>query len=77
MLGVNMWGYLNDKNMEVLTRKEKIYKKKYIKPLISVFIIELENCIAVGSATVVTTDNTGDVYESWEGEVVRDEVSSW
>ncbi len=63
--------------MKLRTAKDKNYKRKYIKPRISLFIIELENCIAVGSATVVTTDAAGDVYESWEGEIVRDEVSSW
>lgn len=55
---------------------QDIEKKDYIPPFIEVTIVEMEQGIAAGSATVVTTNNN-EIKDEWETDPVRDDSMDW
>lgn len=64
--------------MAEINKSEKTTKKKvYVSPKIEMVSIEHEYSIAVGSATVFPTDDSFKVYQSWDGEELKDEKFSW
>lgn len=52
-------------------------KKTYTSPTLEVQIIEFEQCIAVGSATVIPVDSSTAVQDEWETELNDTRTINW
>ncbi|HFK5571636.1 TPA: hypothetical protein ACG0AO_003465 [Elizabethkingia meningoseptica] len=44
----------------------EIQKKEYVAPQFELNVVKMEEGIATGSAKVVPTNTSGEVYEQWD-----------
>lgn len=49
----------------------------YVKPIITITYICLENCLANGSARVISPNEEGYIMEEWDVEQNRNENFDW
>jgi hypothetical protein len=66
----------NTKTTSEVNPKE-CQKKEYSPPTITITIIEMENCLAAGSATVQTSNSTPTVENETYGDVTGGTTSDW
>ncbi len=64
------------RNENIKKMNSKI-RRAYVAPTLNIFIVELENSIAAGSAQVVVQSPTQDVDHLWESNVADDRELYW
>jgi len=52
-------------------------KTPYVKPIVTVTIIEIEYALAAGSATVLADDGNFQMFEDWEEEQDVSRTIDW
>ena len=52
-------------------------RRTYVAPTLNIFIVELENSIAAGSAQVVVQSPDQDVNHMWESNLADDREIYW
>ncbi|WP_165799045.1 hypothetical protein [Sphingobacterium corticibacter] len=52
-------------------------RRTYLAPTLDIFIVELENSIAAGSAQVVVQSANQDVDHVWESNIADDREIYW
>ncbi len=67
--------YINEDVDQNMALDEEAVKKKYEKPVISLFIVEMEDNISAGSIVIGAGDNP--TMESWDGTGVIEEEKLW
>ncbi|MCL1669623.1 hypothetical protein M2T82_16280 [Elizabethkingia ursingii] len=69
---------MNGKKQKVETSLKNIKeKKKYTSPCINVIIVEMENGISAGSATISPTNISGQVQEDWTDGTPETKDTPW